>query len=217
VGEKLPSFSALSDQFQVSKPTISEAVKVLVHHGIIESRKGVAGGLTVVQNDIPPTIVAAGQKRPPADIRPLLEARRAIEMEVARLAGRRATADDIARLNDSVEGLEASRDHDRVGICDHLFHYALARAAGTEVLAHYLHQVLSQLSALWPPCFLVEDAATVIDVHRRTLQAVSQRSEPDIERVMDEHLAVIERRASDAGGGRLASADPNGPVAADTG
>lgn len=195
VGEKLPSVAGLADQFRVSKPTIGEAIRLLADNGIVESKRGVTGGVTVIKDDIPTSLLGLVPERRQTDIREILEARRAVEMEIARLACRRATEDDLARMSESIERLEQHADEDqRVRLhFDHLFHYAMARAARSDLLAYYQHQILKQLVMVLPEYFFeLEDPVTVLDLHRRTLQALSQRSERVVERVMDEHLAVIE-------------------------
>lgn len=195
VGERLPSVAGLAGQFRVSKPTIGEAIRLLADNGIVESKRGVTGGVTVIKDDIPTSLLGLVPERRQTDIREILEARRAIEMEIARLACRRATDDDIASMRESIERLEQhAADDQRVRLhYDHLFHYAMGRAARSDLLAYYQHQILKQLVVVWPEYFFEqEDPDTVIDLHRRTLAALIRRNERGVDRIMDEHLAVIE-------------------------
>jgi DNA-binding FadR family transcriptional regulator len=195
VGEKLPSVAGLAEQFQVSKPTIGEAIRLLSESGIVESKRGVMGGVTVVKDDIPTSLLGLVPERRQTDVREILEARRAVEMEIARLAGRRAIDEDFARMSESIDRLEehAAGDHNIRLHYDHLFHYAMARAARSDLLAYYQHQTLKQLVIVMPEYFSeLEDVDTVIDLHRRTLDALRSRDERGIDRVMDEHMAVIE-------------------------
>jgi DNA-binding FadR family transcriptional regulator len=195
VGERLPSVAGLADQFRVSKPTIGEAIRLLADNGIVEIKRGVTGGVTVVKDDIPMSLLGLVPQRRQTDIREILEARRPVEMEIARLAGRRATDDDLARMQESIERLEQHAGDDRRLRLhfDHLFHYAMGRAARSDLLAYYQHQILKQLVIVWPTYFFeLEDADTVVDLHRRTLEALRRGDERGVDRVMDEHLSVIE-------------------------
>jgi GntR family transcriptional repressor for pyruvate dehydrogenase complex len=217
VGERLPSVAGLAEQFRVSKPTIGEAIRVLADNGIVEIKRGVTGGVTVIKDDIPMSLVGLVPERRQTDIRELLEGRRAVEMEIARLACRRATDDDLARMRESIEGLEQHSEKDaRLRLhYDHLFHYAMGRAARSDLLAYYQHQILKQLVIVWPAYFFeLEDPGTVIDLHQRTLEALTGRDESAVDRVMDEHLAVIENAVRDAGDEALAPTKRKRRVAA---
>jgi DNA-binding FadR family transcriptional regulator len=195
VGEKLPSVGELAQQFGVSKPTIGEAVRILGTHGVVLSKRGVTGGVTVISDDVPSALLGLVPERRQTDIRAILEARRAVEMEIARLASRRAEPDDIASMRESIERLEQhASDDQRLRLhFDHLFHYAMARAARSDLLAYYQHQILKQLVVVWPEYFYErEDPDIVIDLHRRTLTALERGQEGPVNRVMGEHLSVIE-------------------------
>ena len=61
------------------------------------SKRGVMGGVTVIKDDIPTSLLGLVPERRQTDVREILEARRAVEMELARLACRRADDDDFAR------------------------------------------------------------------------------------------------------------------------
>jgi DNA-binding FadR family transcriptional regulator len=209
VGEKLPPVAKLADQFGVSKPTIGEAVRLLAENGIVQSKRGVTGGVTVVKDDIPTSLLGLVPQRRETDIRDILEGRRAVEMEIAILASQRATDADFARMQESIERLQEHVDDDRNLRLhyDHLFHYAMGRAARSDLLAYYQHQILKQLVIVWPEYFFErEDPVTVIDLHTRTLEALRRRTERTVVRVMDEHLSVLEQAAG------VASADGSPPA-----
>jgi DNA-binding FadR family transcriptional regulator len=200
IGERLPPIHELARTFGVSKPTIGEAVRILADHGIVSAKRGVTGGITVRSDEIPTTLLGLVPERHATEVREVLEARRAVEMEIAKLAGKRGNDQDFADMKESIRLV---RDHifeQRARLhYDHLFHYAMGRAAGSDLLAHYQHQVLKQMVLLWPEYFLnEEDPEQVIDLHERTLAALKRRSEGAIVRVMDEHLSVVERAAAGA-------------------
>jgi GntR family transcriptional repressor for pyruvate dehydrogenase complex len=198
VGEKLPPIGELARQFGVSKPTIGEAVRILVLHGVVVSKRGVTGGVTVVSDDIPTALLGLVPERRQTDLHDLLEARRAVEMEIAELARRRAVDADFAAMQEAVDRLEQNTDSEgRVRLhYDHLFHYAMARAARSDLLAYYQHQMLKQLVVLLPEYFLEkEDPHVVLDIHKRTLKALIGGRQATVARVMGEHLSVTEKAA----------------------
>jgi DNA-binding FadR family transcriptional regulator len=210
-GQRLPLVEELSETMGVSRPTIGEAIRVLSQAGVLVSQRGAAGGVTVVSDNIPDTMIMrqpSGWRE--AAQRELIEARRPIEMKLALLAGERATADDFAAMRYAITQLSADPRADRLRRInyDHLFHYAMGRAARSELLAYYQHQVLEQLY------FGVRDVVddekhvqSIAELHEETLEALESRVPARIEAAMDRHLRWMEdkvaegRRKTRAGAG----------------
>ena len=204
VGERLPSLEELANQLNVSKPTVGEALRALSNDGVVETRRGVHGGVTVTSDNIPRTLIAVASGNRDAGLTELVEARRPIEMEIARLAARRALDEDFASMQDSIDRLAAYADsahghevdeednHLRLHY-DYLFHYAMGRAAGSDLLAYYQHQILERVvMAMRHYLTREEDLGIVIDIHERTLAALRRGAERRINTVMDEHLRFFE-------------------------
>ena len=202
VGERLPSLEQLANLMHVSKPTVGEALRVLSNDGVVETKRGVHGGVTVRSDNIPRTLTGVASGRREAGLRELLETRRPIEMEIARLAARRATDEDFASMQDSIDRLAAFAESQANGAeeydtnlrlhYDYLFHYAMGRAARNDLLAYYQHQILERLvTAMHDYLTHEEDLSLVVDLHQRTLAAL-RRSQRRIDAVMDEHLRFFE-------------------------
>jgi GntR family transcriptional repressor for pyruvate dehydrogenase complex len=156
----------------------------------------VTGGVTVVSDDIPMVLLDLAPERRHTDARELLEARRAVEMEIARLASRRASDQDFESMRASIERLRNHLSSDRrVQLhYDHLFHYVMGRAARSDLLAYYQHQILKRLMVILHDYFFgEEDPYQVVEMHERTLEALMGGEETVIDSVMDEHMAIIEQ------------------------
>lgn len=197
VGERLPSVEQMARDMGVSKPTVGEAIRVLASRGVVESRRGVNGGVTVVDENIPITLLKLSDGRNETSLRELVEARRPVEMEIARLAATRAEASDIASMEDSIAKLTAhvgDGDGELRLHFDHFFHYAMGRAARSELLAYYQHQILQNITVLMHDYFIhQENPKIVVDLHQRTLEAIAAGNRARVDEVMDEHLAYLER------------------------
>ena len=196
VGERLPSVEQMARDMNVSKPTVGEAIRVLAGRGVVESRRGVNGGVTVTDDNIPITLLKVTDAPNDTSLRELIEARRPVETEIARRAAQRADAVDIASMEDSIAKLvtHVGGDGELRLHFDHFFHYAMGRAADSELLAYYQHQILQGITVLMHDYFIKqEDPDVVVDLHRRTLDAIKGGDLGLVDEVMDEHLAYLER------------------------
>lgn len=99
-GQQLPPERELKEQFNVSRGTLREALRVLEQKGLIEIKTGVAGGTIVrgVNTDKVTESLALLIRFKKVSLKDLAEFRRGIEGDVAAIAARRAGTDDVARL-----------------------------------------------------------------------------------------------------------------------
>jgi len=139
-GERLPSERDLARTLEVSRASVREALASLALQGVVETRHG-AGTFVV---GLPPS-------EPPHDASPsaVLEARLALEPQVARLAAARGQGDEAA------EKLLAAMETEPVDIAtwnasDRLFHRQLAVMTGNPVLLAFADHVASLMDEpLW--------------------------------------------------------------------
>ncbi len=133
VGSRIPPEPQLVELLGVGRNTVREAVQALVHAGLLERRQG-SGTYVLTSSEL-----AASMGRQIADARQrdVVEVRRALEIEAARLAARRRTALDAAALLDRrAERATAyvSGDLDAMVQTDLALHRTIVRAAGNPVL-----------------------------------------------------------------------------------
>lgn len=142
-GDRLPSERTLSETLQVSRPSVREALRVLDALDIITVRTGVgAGGGTKISNQIGPTIsrlmrlyMALGH----FDLDNVLNTRRILEEEAARIAATNRTEEQLAGLETLLSEMdEAAADRDAYLALDGKFHLAVALASGNQLLAHLM-------------------------------------------------------------------------------
>ncbi len=93
VGDRVATEHVLAKQLQVGRNTVREAVRVLCHSGMLQSRQGEG---TFVVSTADPAAVMRGVQR--AGIRDVLELRIALEAEGARLAALRHSPGDLERM-----------------------------------------------------------------------------------------------------------------------
>lgn len=102
VGDRIPTEHALAEQLQVGRNTVREAVRVLVHAGMLRSRQG--EGTFVVSTADPGEIMRGIQR---SGIRDVLEVRVALEAEAARLAALRHEPADLDRMRTALNAQAA--------------------------------------------------------------------------------------------------------------
>src|SRR6185436_3006721 len=105
VGEKLPGERTLAAQMEISRPTLREAVRVLVDAGLLEVRRGPGGGMFVASDVVPVELVRQRSSMRLGEVASVLEARRLLEPRVAQLAAVRAGEEDFAALERSIEAM----------------------------------------------------------------------------------------------------------------
>ncbi len=98
IGERIPTEEQLVAQLGVGRNTVREAVRALVHGGMLETRQG-AGTYVVTRRDP----VQLLQQMDYATLAEWLEVRQMLEIEGARLAATRRDATDLKRIQAQLE------------------------------------------------------------------------------------------------------------------
>ena len=209
VGDRLPGERALAGQMEISRPTLREAVKVLVTAGVLEVRRGADAGMFVASDVVPADLVRERADLRLGEVAAVLEARRIVEPGVAQLAGRQGPAADLSGAEASVAAMGriiaagyGPGDEDRFLQLDVQFHLALARASRNPTVERLMRILFRELEiardmAMHEP--LVPEWTMAI--HEETLAAVRSGDAGRIAEVMDRHLGRLETTWAEEGGG----------------
>jgi GntR family transcriptional repressor for pyruvate dehydrogenase complex len=189
-GERLPSERELSEQFQVSRTVVREAVRALAAKGIVQVRSG--SGLSVARIDAANVtesmrLFVRGMR---LDYSKVHEIRALIEIEVAGLASERAHEADFDRIAENLEEMGASlHDSHRSAELDVQFHRELATATHNDlfvVLLDSIGDVLMEIRVI--TLSRPGRPAEALTAHKRIAEAVSRRKARDARRAMRDHL-----------------------------
>lgn len=197
VGERLPSERRLAAQFGVSRQTARSAMRALVTAGVVEvvSGQGAGSGARIVSNDVPLQLFGGNREQPDfREVASVLEARRMIEPNVAVLAGYRMIDEDYEAMREVIELQRAAPDLEGIRNLDIRFHLAIAAAAHNRVITAQMQSLMQQLDIARHVVSMDSEteARATIEMHERTLEAILSRDPNRIERVMDEHLRMME-------------------------
>lgn len=199
VDERLPTEPELAERFEVSRPTVREALKRLAAQNLIRSRRGPAGGTFVNR----PSVADAGRALTESatllvslgefTLADIAEARDALERACARLAADRRAPEHLDRM---AEEVRRQRDPALSGeeFCasDVRFHRALVDAAGNPVMGFVMGAVIE---ALQPASNMVidrfRDRVQAAGQHQRLLDAIAARDGDAAEAAVAAMMATL--------------------------
>ncbi len=181
--DRLPTEEELARRFEVSRPTIREALKRLAAQNLVRSRRGPAGGTFVNRPDreevgsMLATTLALLVGLGEFDLSNVLEARYELEVVCARLAAERRTDAELAIMAAEIEiQTEASiGDEDFCG-SDVRFHRALVDATHNPVIQFVMFAVIEALQPIENMVvFRFRDRQAIVAQHRELLRAIEAR------------------------------------------
>ncbi len=163
VGTRIPPENALVDRLGVSRNTVREALRSLVHSGMLEARPG-DGTYVLTPSELEAPLVRRARR---ARLEEAVEVRTLLEQQAARLAALRRTESDIRRLRAALDRQrKASEADDRAAYAraDAELHRAVVDCARNEFLAEIYEFLggalkLSVSPELWDRMLAVEEVA----------------------------------------------------------
>jgi GntR family transcriptional regulator, transcriptional repressor for pyruvate dehydrogenase complex len=198
-GDRLPGERELARRLGVSRTTVRQATDALQAQGILEVRHG---GGTFLRALEPGSAALEGVRSRRHRLRAVLEARRAIEVETARLAAGRRTAEDLDAIERALTVMRRELTAGGIGVeGDAAFHAAVASAAHSPVLAelllHLAHDVAETRSeslsqAARPPRSLADHEAIAAAITAGEPTEAAAAMHAHLDRVADLRLFAWE-------------------------
>jgi GntR family transcriptional regulator, transcriptional repressor for pyruvate dehydrogenase complex len=195
-GERLPSESQMSKMLGVSRTVVREAVRLLSAKGLVELRAG--SGIYVREMN-------SGMIRDPMDlllrsrtitVQDIVDVRALIEVHLAGLAAQRASAADIAALEETIAKLQNHKlSPSESAEMDVAFHAGLAAAAGNPLFAVLAQSINTVMIEPIRDEYGRHDfaRADAIREHSLILDRVRARDPEGARHAMAESLAVAPR------------------------
>jgi DNA-binding FadR family transcriptional regulator len=215
-GEKLPTERELARQLAVSRTTVREAVRVLQGEGLVETRRGRAGGATVLGSSSSPAARRRLLRSRLAELETVFEYRLVVEPAAARLAAERRTKRTLDRLRRDLETmnrLAEDSDQDaqpvsRFFSTDIDFHHKIAEASRNPLLVRAVEDARAALflpvGGIFPT---LHHSANYM--HAEILEAIEAKDADAAERAMIDHISSTQEallalsRPPDHGGREL--------------
>lgn len=197
-GEKLPSERQLSEQFQVGRGSVREAMVTLQAMGLVERKNR---GTVLCNNEkILDTSALEDISRACMNVKDVLETRILLEGEIAGLAAERAQPEDISKIAASMECQDDFYSYEEM---DRNFHTAIAEAAHNSVLCGIYkltmeclfetHRVYEEMENASPEYVkqVIEEGK---ESHRKILMEIQKKDKKAARATVEEHLNMAEKR-----------------------
>jgi DNA-binding FadR family transcriptional regulator len=184
VGHRIPTEGALAETLGVGRNTVREAVRALAHSGLLEVRQGDGTYVRATSE-----VSGALRRLCGTELREVLQVRRSLEVEGARLAATARTAGELDELTALLAEQDRARRENQVANfarADARFHYMVVHCGHNTLLTELyrgLTEVVTASVAATSRGHLSEPAEIG---HRGLLEAIADRDP--------------ERAAAEAGG-----------------
>jgi GntR family transcriptional repressor for pyruvate dehydrogenase complex len=211
-GARLPAERDLADRFGVSRPMVSQALRMLSLMGLVEIRRGSGAYVLRRPQAMVTTSVGLMLDLGPGSMDELAELRLWLETLGVVNAARREPPPD-SELRDALDRLAGSASSASAWIAaDTVFHAAAVRAAGntyltavyesvhTAVLSHeYEHWVRTETEPVW---LEPSGAPVLLDLHQAIYDAVAAGDADAAQAAVQRHHEVMLQHLAAARGGR---------------
>lgn len=206
-GQKLPPERELAQQFDVSRPSLREALQKLAAKGLLTSRQG--GGTYVSESlggSLVDPLLELFRMHPEAQY-DLLEFRHALEGVSAYYAALRSTSADKALIQRCFEDLQRyhqEKAFDKEVSADVEFHLAIAASTHNAVLLHMMRALFSllrqhigdNLQNIYPKA---NHREKIHEQHGVLLQAIIDGDPERARKAAHDHLVYVEEALLEQG------------------
>jgi GntR family transcriptional repressor for pyruvate dehydrogenase complex len=195
-GNRIPSERELGQRLNVGRASLREALKALEIMGMIETRSGEGMFVSAKSEFLARPILWAITEGGHVELSELIEARKLMEVELSALAAARATEDDLEKIREHLDKMEAAIENpDIFFVSDLNFHLAIAEAAHNRILLRAV-QLIRNLMRQW-----MADAARLpgtprlaFGQHRAVFLAIKEKNQAAARATMAEHLDAMATR-----------------------
>jgi GntR family transcriptional regulator, transcriptional repressor for pyruvate dehydrogenase complex len=192
MGERLPTEPELSERFDVSRGTLRAAIQELVRLGYVEVHQGDGTYLRSPDNETLAQPFQALLASEPFLASELLQLRRLLEPEIARLAAKKCTKADADILRELLEEQRSrTAKGETLAAQDLAFHHEIARIADNNLIRKILTMLHSLLKDLRYQALLSDEAKTVRQ-HQKIAEAIIKRDSEKAKSEMMKHLESVE-------------------------
>ena len=202
-GDKFPSEAELARQFNVSRPTIREALRTLESEGLVRKVPGAGGGSFIrsVDHHSLGTMLQESMhnllKLGTVTFDEVSVVRQYLEAPSAAFAALNRTEEQLQELRDIVDQQrKSSIDDPEVPRLDALFHGAIGRMSGNRVLASFIEALHRESEPVHYLELSPEVGRETVLQHKEILRAIASQDADAAESAINEHLTYLRKYIS---------------------
>ena len=185
-GDKLPNELELAQELGISRVTLREAIRILCTRGLVEIRRGLGTFVLSADPALPENGVSP-LNAPDASIRDLLEIRLMVEPMAAYYAARRATDEEIDRIDALRTRIEELAVESRSVLKEEQdFHNAIAMASHNHLMERLLPIINKSIIA--DLLVFKESVSYSVQDHREIVHCIRSRSAEAARTFMRMHI-----------------------------
>ena len=189
-GDRLPAERDLAAKLGVSRASVSQALVALEVQGVLSVRHG--DGAILLRRPTEERAIRALREH--ADRIPdIIEARVALEVNLAGLAAARRTDAEMAAIDAAIATMEAEVEAgDRGVLGDEMFHEAITAAAHSSLLAKLMHEISGLIRETRIESLSQQNRPRAsLEGHRRIADAVRKQDADGASRAMADHIRLV--------------------------
>lgn len=213
-GERLPPEADLAARLGISRNVLREAVRALVHGGVLRTRQGDGTYIGPLDpSELLDGVALYTQLATGSRLLQVIEARRTIEPELTALAATRIDAAGLEALDELVTRMADPASERELIDSDVAFHRLIADASGNELLAGFLDALapVTVRPRLWRALVDAGSLDVQLHQHRSIASALRVRDSEaaraaaivhlaDVARFFADHVEGLERAVADVPG-----------------
>jgi GntR family transcriptional repressor for pyruvate dehydrogenase complex len=215
LGSRLPSERSVAEQMRVSRPTVREAVKMLVAANLLTVRPGAGGGTFVSSENVPLDFIVSQPPLRPGEIDEAIEVRRLILPWVVQIASQYAEDDDFERMREAIAFgrdalppettvISSPEDINSLIIATMRFDLALARATRNGLVVKLMELLLQWVEPLrYKTLHTRADLVLSLDLVEEMMAAIEIADPARIAAITERRLSILEKALEEQTGRRL--------------
>jgi GntR family transcriptional regulator, transcriptional repressor for pyruvate dehydrogenase complex len=194
-GDSFGTEAELLEQYDVSRPTLREGLRILEAQGVLRLRPGPKGGILVSspEADVLAHTLSVFLRLHGVPFLPVLRAREVIEPALAEAAAANASDVELAELQNSVDRMQNITAEAEFIEENRIFHSIIAKASRNQVLEVFWTAIsILAVGEQHGIKYTAENRKHIVDAHQQIVDALRSRDGQHTAQLMEEHVRALE-------------------------